>query len=51
MGGGMQMNAQEDAFADAGLPSMGQPMGFDQGFGGPPAPTDDYTEEERVLLQ
>lgn len=28
MGGGMQMNAQEDAFADAGLPDMGQPMDF-----------------------
>ena len=41
----MQMNMQEDAFADAGLPSMGQPD-FSAGFGGPAAPADDYTEEE-----
>ncbi len=51
MGGGMQMTAQEDAFADAGLPDMGQPMDFNAGFGGPAAPVDDYTEEERQLLQ
>ena len=43
----MQMNMQEDAFADAGLPSMmeAQPD-FTSGFGGPAAPADDYTEEE-----
>ena len=51
MGAGMQMNAQEDAFADAGLPAMGQPMDFNQGFGGQAAPADDYTDDERVLLQ
>lgn len=45
------MSSQEDAFADAGLPSMGGGMEFNAGFGGPPAPVDDYTEEERVLLQ
>ena len=51
----MQMNSQEDAFADAGLPSMSNDMGMGGmdmggGFGGPAAPVDDYTEEERVLL-
>ena len=35
MGGGMQMNSQEDAFADAGLGGMGMGgMDFNQGFGG-----------------
>ena len=52
MGSGMQMNMQEDAFADAGLPSMmeAQPD-FTSGFGGPAAPADDYTEEEQTLLR
>ena len=36
MGGGMQMNSQEDAFAGAGLGNMdmGGGMNFDSGFGG-----------------
>jgi len=35
MGGGMQMNSQEDAFAGAGLGDMGMGgMDFNQDFGG-----------------
>ena len=45
--GGMQMNSQEDAFADAGLPSMSVQPDFSQGFTGSAAPADDYTEEEQ----
>ena len=46
------MAPQEDAFADAGIPSMS--TGFDSqatNFGGPAAPADDYTEEEQALLR
>ena len=49
--GGMQMNSQEDAFADAGLPSMGSGPDYSQGFGASAAPAEDYTEEEQQLLR
>ena len=50
--GGMQMNSQEDAFADAGLGEMDGGMDFNQGFGEsmPQAKGDDYTEEELQQL-
>jgi hypothetical protein len=53
--GGMQMNAQEDAFAGAdvmGGMSMPSSMDMNQGFGSSSAaPADDYSEEELMLLR
>ena len=50
-GDGVQMAPQEDAFADAGLPSMSSGFDSQAAFSGPPAPAEDYTDEELQLLK